>query len=152
MCNPTVGLKKQPNVFYCVTLKMTNTQYVRFIVMNGHEHTLYKVSCSSVLWLSLTSLSAHHLYFLIFFQSLQALPPGAMQQLPKRPTLEKTNGAAAVFNPSMFHYQQALASMQLQQPAFIPTGEFTQTDDSPLSCALISPYSCNSLACIHTAL
>ncbi|XP_016301987.1 muscleblind-like protein 3 isoform X13 [Sinocyclocheilus anshuiensis] len=50
-----------------------------------------------------------------------ALPPGAMQQLPKRPTLEKTNGAAAVFNPSMFHYQQALASMQLQQPAFIPT-------------------------------
>uniref|UniRef100_A0A672K3I2 Muscleblind-like splicing regulator 3 n=1 Tax=Sinocyclocheilus grahami TaxID=75366 RepID=A0A672K3I2_SINGR len=54
-----------------------------------------------------------------------------MQQLPKRPTLEKTNGAAAVFNPSMFHYQQALASMQLQQPAFIPTGELTQTDDSP---------------------
>ncbi|XP_056625945.1 muscleblind-like protein 3 isoform X1 [Triplophysa dalaica] len=51
-----------------------------------------------------------------------ALPPGAMQQLPKRPTLEKTNGAAAIFNPSMFHYQQALASMQLQQPAFIPTG------------------------------
>ncbi|XP_052431102.1 muscleblind-like protein 3 isoform X3 [Carassius gibelio] len=49
-----------------------------------------------------------------------ALPPGAMQ--PKRPTLEKTNGAAAIFNPSMFHYQQALASMQLQQqPAFIPT-------------------------------
>uniref|UniRef100_A0AAR2LZ76 C3H1-type domain-containing protein n=1 Tax=Pygocentrus nattereri TaxID=42514 RepID=A0AAR2LZ76_PYGNA len=51
-----------------------------------------------------------------------ALPPGTMQQLPKRPTLEKNNGAAAVFNPSMFHYQQALASMQLQQPAFIPTG------------------------------
>ncbi|XP_046706444.1 muscleblind-like protein 3 isoform X6 [Silurus meridionalis] len=51
-----------------------------------------------------------------------ALPPGSMQQLPKRPTLEKSNGAAAVFNPSMFHYQQALASMQLQQPTFIPTG------------------------------
>ncbi|KAK3535890.1 hypothetical protein QTP70_021193, partial [Hemibagrus guttatus] len=50
-----------------------------------------------------------------------ALPPGSMQQIPKRPTLEKSNGAAAVFNPSMFHYQQALASMQLQQPAFIPT-------------------------------
>uniref|UniRef100_A0A4W4GWB5 C3H1-type domain-containing protein n=1 Tax=Electrophorus electricus TaxID=8005 RepID=A0A4W4GWB5_ELEEL len=51
-----------------------------------------------------------------------ALPPGTMQQLPKRPTLEKNNGAtAAVFNPSMFHYQQALASMQLQQPAFLPT-------------------------------
>ncbi|XP_046706442.1 muscleblind-like protein 3 isoform X4 [Silurus meridionalis] len=53
-----------------------------------------------------------------------ALPPGSMQQLPKRPTLEKSNGAAAVFNPSMFHYQQALASMQLQQPTFIPTGLF----------------------------
>ncbi|XP_047658434.1 muscleblind-like protein 3 isoform X15 [Tachysurus fulvidraco] len=51
-----------------------------------------------------------------------ALPPGSMQQIPKRPTLEKSNGAAAIFNPSMFHYQQALASMQLQQPAFIPTG------------------------------
>ncbi|XP_030621515.1 muscleblind-like protein 3 isoform X2 [Chanos chanos] len=51
-----------------------------------------------------------------------ALPPGAMQQLPKRPTLEKSNGTAAVFNPGMFHYQQALANMQLQQPAFIPTG------------------------------
>ncbi|XP_069027365.1 muscleblind-like protein 3 isoform X4 [Embiotoca jacksoni] len=50
------------------------------------------------------------------------LPPGVMQQLPKRPILEKSNGAAAtVFNPSMFHYQQALANMQLQQPAFIPT-------------------------------
>lgn len=47
-----------------------------------------------------------------------------MQLLPKRPIVEKNNGAAAaVFNPSMFHYQQALANMQLQQPAFIPTGE-----------------------------
>ncbi|XP_066571319.1 muscleblind-like protein 3 isoform X5 [Amia ocellicauda] len=51
-----------------------------------------------------------------------ALPPGALQPLPKRPALEKTNGATTVFNPSMFHYQQALANMQLQQPAFIPTG------------------------------
>ncbi|XP_035290781.1 muscleblind-like protein 3 isoform X4 [Anguilla anguilla] len=54
-----------------------------------------------------------------------ALPHGALQPLPKRPALEKTNGAAtAVFNPSMFHYQQALANMQLQQPTFIPTGSF----------------------------
>ncbi|MBN3322995.1 MBNL3 protein, partial [Atractosteus spatula] len=52
----------------------------------------------------------------------QALPPGALQPIPKRPALEKTNGATTVFNPSMFHYQQALANMQLQQPAFIPTG------------------------------
>uniref|UniRef100_A0A665XER8 Muscleblind-like protein 3 n=1 Tax=Echeneis naucrates TaxID=173247 RepID=A0A665XER8_ECHNA len=54
--------------------------------------------------------------------SVNALPPGVVQQLPKRPILEKSNGAtAAVFNPSMFHYQQALANVQLQQPAFIPT-------------------------------
>lgn len=66
-------------------------------------------------------------FFLPLFNSPsgQALAPGAMQSLPKRPILEKSNGAAAaVFNPSMFHYQQALANMQLQQPAFIPTGEF----------------------------
>ncbi|XP_010787122.1 muscleblind-like protein 3 isoform X2 [Notothenia coriiceps] len=49
------------------------------------------------------------------------LPPGGMQQLPKRQMLEKSNGATAVFNPSMFHYQQALANMQLQQQTFIPT-------------------------------
>ncbi|XP_062249725.1 muscleblind-like protein 3 isoform X5 [Platichthys flesus] len=53
----------------------------------------------------------------------QALPPGVMQQLPKRQIVEKSNGtASAIFNPSMFHYQQALANMQLQQQAFIPTG------------------------------
>ncbi|XP_039622158.1 muscleblind-like protein 3 isoform X1 [Polypterus senegalus] len=51
-----------------------------------------------------------------------ALPPGALQPLPKRPALEKANGATTMFNPSMFHYQQALANMQLQQPTFIPTG------------------------------
>uniref|UniRef100_A0A6Q2ZGJ5 C3H1-type domain-containing protein n=1 Tax=Esox lucius TaxID=8010 RepID=A0A6Q2ZGJ5_ESOLU len=51
-----------------------------------------------------------------------ALPHGAMQPLPKRPSIEKTNGGGAVFNPSVFHYQQALANMQLQQPAFIHSG------------------------------
>ncbi|RMC08151.1 hypothetical protein DUI87_15185 [Hirundo rustica rustica] len=58
-----------------------------------------------------------------------ALPPGALQPLPKRPALEKNNGATTVFNPSVFHYQQALANMQLQQPTFIPTGRagLTQT-------------------------
>uniref|UniRef100_UPI00398EFFD3 muscleblind-like protein 3 isoform X2 n=1 Tax=Pristiophorus japonicus TaxID=55135 RepID=UPI00398EFFD3 len=50
-----------------------------------------------------------------------ALQPGALQPLPKRPALEKANGATTVFNPSVFHYQQALANMQLQQPTFIPT-------------------------------
>ncbi|XP_070280352.1 muscleblind-like protein 1 isoform X3 [Myotis yumanensis] len=50
---------------------------------------------------------------------LQAvLPP-----LPKRPALEKTNGATAVFNTGIFQYQQALANMQLQQhTAFLPPG------------------------------
>ncbi|XP_018598774.1 muscleblind-like protein 3 isoform X5 [Scleropages formosus] len=50
-----------------------------------------------------------------------ALPPGALQSVPKRPAVEKSNGgAAAVFGPGMFHYQQALANLQLQQQAFIP--------------------------------
>uniref|UniRef100_A0A672GHJ8 Muscleblind-like protein 3 n=1 Tax=Salarias fasciatus TaxID=181472 RepID=A0A672GHJ8_SALFA len=63
------------------------------------------------------------------------LPPGAMQ-LPKRPVLEKSNGAAAtVFNPNMFHYQQALANMQIQQPAFIPTGES------------LDPFTCRTFKC-----
>uniref|UniRef100_A0A8C9RMM7 Muscleblind like splicing regulator 3 n=1 Tax=Scleropages formosus TaxID=113540 RepID=A0A8C9RMM7_SCLFO len=52
-----------------------------------------------------------------------ALPPGALQSVPKRPAVEKSNGgAAAVFGPGMFHYQQALANLQLQQQAFIPAG------------------------------
>uniref|UniRef100_A0A8C2XKD2 Muscleblind-like splicing regulator 3 n=1 Tax=Cyclopterus lumpus TaxID=8103 RepID=A0A8C2XKD2_CYCLU len=55
-----------------------------------------------------------------------ALPPGAMQPPPKRPILEKSNGAA-IFNHNMFHYQQALANMQLHQPAFISTGESPHT-------------------------
>ncbi|XP_058505836.1 muscleblind-like protein 3 isoform X4 [Solea solea] len=58
----------------------------------------------------------------LWFSLDQALPQGVMQPLPKRQILEKSNGAAsAVFNHSMFHYQQALANMQLQQPTFIPT-------------------------------
>ncbi|XP_047391629.1 muscleblind-like protein 3 isoform X3 [Sciurus carolinensis] len=51
-----------------------------------------------------------------------ALQPGALQLIPKRSALEKPNGAAPVFNPNVFHCQQALANMQLPQPAFIPTG------------------------------
>ncbi|XP_058147682.1 muscleblind-like protein 3 isoform X2 [Dasypus novemcinctus] len=49
-----------------------------------------------------------------------ALQPGALQLMPKRSALEKTNGATPVFNPSVFHCQQALANLQLPQPAFIP--------------------------------
>ncbi|XP_037630891.1 muscleblind-like protein 1 isoform X14 [Sebastes umbrosus] len=45
------------------------------------------------------------------------LPP-----LPKRPALEKANGATTMFNAGMFQYQQALANMQFQQQAaFIPS-------------------------------
>ncbi|XP_034467082.1 muscleblind-like protein 2 isoform X2 [Hippoglossus hippoglossus] len=51
-----------------------------------------------------------------------AFPHGVLQPLPKRPTLEKSNGANSLFNPSVLHYQQALANAQLQQPAFFPTG------------------------------
>ncbi|XP_005872876.1 PREDICTED: muscleblind-like protein 3 isoform X3 [Myotis brandtii] len=50
-----------------------------------------------------------------------ALQPGAFQLIPKRSALEKTNGAIPLFNPSVFHCQQALTNLQLPQPAFIPT-------------------------------
>ncbi|XP_074845495.1 muscleblind-like protein 2 isoform X8 [Carettochelys insculpta] len=51
-----------------------------------------------------------------------AFPPGVLHPLPKRQALEKSNGASAIFNPSVLHYQQALANAQLQQhAAFIPT-------------------------------
>ncbi|VFV45415.1 muscleblind-like 3 [Lynx pardinus] len=49
-----------------------------------------------------------------------ALQPGALQLIPKRSALEKTNGATPFFNPSVFHCQQALAGLQLQPPAYIP--------------------------------
>ncbi|KAK6296254.1 hypothetical protein J4Q44_G00339670 [Coregonus suidteri] len=52
------------------------------------------------------------------------LPP-VLPPLPKRPILEKANGATAMFNAAgMFQYQQyqqALANMQFQQQ-FIPSG------------------------------
>ncbi|XP_045580799.1 muscleblind-like protein 1 isoform X1 [Salmo salar] len=49
------------------------------------------------------------------------LPP-VLPTLPKRPTLEKSNGAPAMFNAAgMFQYQQALANMPFQQQ-FIPSG------------------------------
>nr|XP_029490482.1 muscleblind-like protein 2a isoform X4 [Oncorhynchus nerka] len=52
-----------------------------------------------------------------------AFPHGCLQPLPKRQALEKSNGASSFFNPSMLHYQQALANAQLQQTsAFYPPG------------------------------
>uniref|UniRef100_A0A8C6L6C6 Muscleblind like splicing regulator 1 n=1 Tax=Nothobranchius furzeri TaxID=105023 RepID=A0A8C6L6C6_NOTFU len=51
------------------------------------------------------------------------LPP-VLPPLPKRPALEKANGANSMFNAGVFQYQQALANMQFQQQAaFIPSGE-----------------------------
>lgn len=57
------------------------------------------------------------------FSGGKAFPHGVLQPLPKRPALEKSNGASSLFNPSVLHYQQALANAQLQQPAFFPTGK-----------------------------
>ncbi|XP_033895481.2 muscleblind-like protein 1 isoform X7 [Acipenser ruthenus] len=54
--------------------------------------------------------------------SAMGIPPGVLPPLPKRPALEKTNGATSVFNTGVFQYQQALANMQFQQQAFIPSG------------------------------
>lgn len=54
----------------------------------------------------------------------QGIPQAVLPPLPKRPALEKTNGATAVFNTGIFQYQQALANMQLQQhTAFLPPGK-----------------------------
>lgn len=62
------------------------------------------------------------LYFLVLSPH-QGLPP-VLPPLPKRPALEKANGATTMFNAGMFQYQQALANMQFQQQAaFIPSGE-----------------------------
>ncbi|XP_071216269.1 muscleblind-like protein 1 isoform X3 [Salvelinus alpinus] len=47
------------------------------------------------------------------------LPP-VLPPLPKRPTLEKSTGATAMFNVAGFQYQQALANMPFQQQ-FIPS-------------------------------
>ncbi|XP_044526501.1 muscleblind-like protein 2 isoform X6 [Gracilinanus agilis] len=81
-----------------------------------------------------------------------AFPPGALHPLPKRQALEKSNGASAVFNPSVLHYQQALANAQLQQhTAFIPTGSVlcmapaTSIDNTEI-------ISRNGMECQETAL
>lgn len=54
--------------------------------------------------------------------SEQGIPHSVMPPLPKRPALEKANGAAGMFSTGMLQYQQALANMQFQQQAFIPSG------------------------------
>ncbi|XP_052389536.1 muscleblind-like protein 1 isoform X17 [Carassius gibelio] len=53
---------------------------------------------------------------------LQGIPHSVMPPLPKRPALEKANGATSMFSHGMLQYQQALANMQFQQQAaFIPS-------------------------------
>ncbi|XP_051983786.1 muscleblind-like protein 1 isoform X3 [Xyrauchen texanus] len=50
------------------------------------------------------------------------IPHSVMPPLPKRPALEKVNGATNMFSAGMLQYQQALANMQFQQQAaFIPS-------------------------------
>ncbi|XP_067259013.1 muscleblind-like protein 2 isoform X7 [Chanodichthys erythropterus] len=97
-----------------------------------------------------------------------AFPHGVLQPLPKRPALEKSNGASTLFNPSVLHYQQALANAQLQQPtaAFFPTGSvlcmapassivhscrILHEDETShgARCVLGNSIPCSSLRCIH---
>ncbi|XP_052389595.1 muscleblind-like protein 1 isoform X21 [Carassius gibelio] len=55
--------------------------------------------------------------------AMQGIPHSVMPPLPKRPALEKANGATSMFSHGMLQYQQALANMQFQQQAaFIPSG------------------------------
>lgn len=62
--------------------------------------------------------------FVLYSSAIQGIPQAVLPPLPKRPALEKTNGATAVFNTGIFQYQQALANMQLQQhTAFLPPGK-----------------------------
>ncbi|XP_064413735.1 muscleblind-like protein 2 isoform X6 [Latimeria chalumnae] len=68
-----------------------------------------------------------------------AFPPGVLHPLPKRPAFEKNNGASTVFNPSVLHYQQALANAQLQQPtAFFPTDNTEMIHRNGLECQDVS--------------
>lgn len=69
----------------------------------------------------LISLTSHSFIFVL--PPHQGLP-SVLPPLPKRPALEKANGATNMFNAGVFQYQQALANMQFQQQAaFIPSGK-----------------------------
>uniref|UniRef100_A0A8C1Y906 Muscleblind-like splicing regulator 1 n=1 Tax=Cyprinus carpio TaxID=7962 RepID=A0A8C1Y906_CYPCA len=59
------------------------------------------------------------------------IPHSVMPPLPKRPALEKANGATSMFSTGMLQYQQALANMQFQQQAaFIPSGRASRHNGS----------------------
>ncbi|KAM5179783.1 muscleblind-like protein 2 isoform 4-T5 [Mantella aurantiaca] len=81
-----------------------------------------------------------------------AFPPGVLHTLPKRPALEKSNGASALFNPSVLHYQQALASAQLQQPAaFFPAVPMMHSATSATVSAATTPATSVPFAATATA-
>lgn len=53
----------------------------------------------------------------------QAFPHSMLQPLAKRVALEKSAGHGGLLNPSVLHYQQALANTPLQHStALFPTG------------------------------
>ncbi|MBN3283993.1 HSP7C protein, partial [Polyodon spathula] len=80
----------------------------------GEVKTFYPEEVSSMVLTKMKEISEAYLG--------KAFPPGVLQPLPKRQALEKSNGASTIFNPSVLHYQQALANAQFQQPtAFIPS-------------------------------
>ncbi|CAL8345378.1 unnamed protein product [Merluccius merluccius] len=59
----------------------------------------------------------------LHWKDQKGIPHTLMAPLPKRPALDKANGASAMFNTGMLQYQQALANMQFQQQAaFLPSG------------------------------
>ncbi|XP_056411597.1 muscleblind-like protein 2 isoform X13 [Hyla sarda] len=83
---------------------------------------------------------------------LEAFPPGVLHPLPKRPALEKSNGASALFNQSVLHYQQALANAQLQQPtAFFPAVPMMHSATSATVSAATTPATSVPFAATATA-
>ncbi|XP_065448925.1 muscleblind-like protein 2 isoform X13 [Chrysemys picta bellii] len=84
--------------------------------------------------------------------TVMAFPPGVLHPLPKRQALEKSNGASAIFNPSVLHYQQALANAQLQQhAAFIPTVPMMHSATSATVSAAATPATSVPFAATATA-
>ncbi|XP_075446950.1 muscleblind-like protein 2 isoform X6 [Ascaphus truei] len=81
-----------------------------------------------------------------------AFPPGVLHPLPKRQAFEKSNGASALFNPSVLHYQQALANAQLQQPAaFFPAVPMMHSATSATVSAAATPATSVPFAATATA-
>lgn len=88
----------------------------------------FSCSCPVVFLLSSTRADPFPC-FLLFPLVLweQGIPHSVMPPLPKRPALEKVNGATSMFSTGMLQYQQALANMQFQQQAaFIPSGRASE--------------------------